>query len=158
MTILAIDPGDKESAYCFVDSDTLEPGFFGKVPNEELLAYINTFTYDRVVIERISSYGMAVGRNVFETCEWVGRFTQAALPAKAEYIYRKEEKLHICGDSKANDTNIRRALIDRFARHDLKHGKGTKKDPDFFYGFKADCWAAFAVGLTYIETRKNTTP
>ena len=82
MTILAIDPGDKESAYCFVDSDTLEPGFFGKVPNEELLAYINTFTYDRVVIERISSYGMAVGRNVFETCEWVGRFTQAALPAK----------------------------------------------------------------------------
>lgn len=158
MTILAIDPGDKESAYCFVDSDTLEPGFFGKVPNEELLAYINTFTYDRVVIERISSYGMAVGRNVFETCEWVGRFTQAALPAKAEYIYRKEEKLHICKDSKAKDANIRRALIDRFAKHDLQNGKGTKKDPDFFYGFRADVWSAYAVALVYIETKLKTTP
>lgn len=158
MTVLAIDPGDKESAYCFVDSDTLEPGFFGKVPNEELLAYINTFTYDRVVIERISSYGMAVGKDVFETCEWIGRFTQAALPAKAEYIYRKEEKLHICQDSKARDANIRRALIDRFARHDLQNGKGNKSNPDFFYGFKADVWAAYAVALTYIETKKNTTP
>ena len=158
MIILAIDPGDKESAYCFVDSDTLEPGFFGKVPNEELLAYINTFTYDCIVIERISSYGMAVGRNVFETCEWVGRFTQAALPAKAEYNYRKEEKLHICQDSKAKDANIRRALIDRFARHDFQNGKGTKKDPDWFYGFKADVWAAYAVGLTYLETREKTTP
>lgn len=158
MTILAIDPGDKESAYCFVDSETLEPGFFGKVPNEELLAYINTFTYDCIVIERISSYGMAVGRNVFETCEWVGRFTQAALPAKAEYIYRKEEKLHICQDSKAKDANIRRALIDRFARHDLQNGKGTKAQPDFFYGFRADVWAAYAVGLTYLETKLKTTP
>lgn len=158
MTILAIDPGDKESAYCFVDSDTLSPGAFGKVPNEELLAYINTFTYDRVVIERISSYGMAVGRNVFETCEWVGRFTQAALPAKAEYIYRKEEKLHICQDSKARDANIRRALIDRFAKHDFQNGKGTKKDPDWFYGFKADVWAAYAAALVYIETKLKTTP
>ena len=158
MTILAIDPGDKESAYCFVDSDSLDPGFFGKVPIEELLAYIISFSFDRVVIERISSYGMAVGRNVFETCEWVGRFTQAALPAKAEYIYRKEEKLHICQDSKAKDANIRRALIDRFARHDFQNGKGTKKDPDWFYGFKADVWAAYAVGLTYLETKLKTTP
>ena len=63
MTILAIDPGDKESAFCFVDSDTLEPGFFGKVPNEQLLGYIHAFTYDKIVIERIASYGMAVGRN-----------------------------------------------------------------------------------------------
>ena len=158
MLLLAIDPGDKESAYCMIDSETLEPGFFGKVPNEQLLGYIIGFTYDAIVIERISSYGMAVGRNVFETCEWVGRFTQAALPAVAEYVYRKEEKLHICKDSKARDANIRRALIDRFARHDLQSGKGTKKNPDFFYGFKADIWAAYAVGLTYLETREKTTP
>jgi hypothetical protein len=141
-----------------IDSETLEPGFFGKVPNEQLLGYIIGFTYDIIVIERISSYGMAVGRNVFETCEWVGRFTQAALPAVAEYVYRKEEKLHICKDSKARDANIRRALIDRFARHDLQSGKGTKKNPDFFYGFKADIWAAYSVGLVYIETKLKTTP
>lgn len=158
MTILSIDPGNTESAYCFVDSETLEPGFFGKVDNDDLLAIIHTCIYDKLVIERVASYGMAVGRDVFETCEWIGRFTQAALPAQAEYIYRREEKLHICGDSKAKDTNIRRALIDRFARHDLQNGKGNKSNPDFFYGFRADIWAAYAVALVYIETKLKTTP
>ena len=158
MTVLAIDPGNTESAYCCVDSETLEPGFFGKVPNEQLLGYVMAFSYDKLVIERISSYGMAVGKDVFETCEWIGRFTQAALPAQAEYIYRKEEKLHICQDSKARDANIRRALIDRFAKHDFQNGKGTKKDPDWFYGFKADVWAAYSVAITFIETKLKTTP
>lgn len=153
MIVLAIDPGNTESAYCFVDAETLQPGSFGKVRNQELLSIVNLYVYDCIVIERVASYGMAVGRDVFETCEWVGRFTQAALPLDADYIYRKEEKLHICGDSKAKDTNIRRALIDRFARHDLKNGKGTKKNPDWFYGFSADCWAAYAVAVTYIETK-----
>lgn len=151
MTVLAIDPGNKESAYCFIDAETLHPGLFAKVENETLLSIINLYSYHAIVIERVASYGMAVGRDVFETCEWIGRFTQAALPLTVDYIYRKDEKLHICGDSRAKDANIRRALIDRFAQHDLKNGKGTKKNPDWFYGFAADCWAAYAVGITYIE-------
>lgn len=156
MIVLAIDPGNEKSAYCFISSETLEPGLFGKVDNDDLISIINLCVYDRIVIERVASYGMAVGRDVFETCEWVGRFTQAALPLRADYIYRKEEKLHICGNPRANDANIRRALIDRFAQHDLKNGKGTKNNPDWFFGFKADIWAAYAVGITYIETCKKS--
>ena len=108
-------------------------------------------------LERVASYGMPVGREVFDTCEWIGRFTQVSmdLSLPVEYIFRSEEKMAICHNPHAGDANIRRALIDRFAKHDLKNGKGTKKAPDYFYGFKADMWAAFAVAYTYIEKTKE---
>lgn len=155
MKVLAIDPGNIESAYCLMDSETLRPEQFDKVHNEVLRDRLPWFGAGCVVIERIASYGMAVGRDVFETCEWVGQYTATARMANVavDYIYRKDEKLHICGDPRAKDANVRRALIDRFAQHDLTNGKGTKKNPDWFHGFRADCWAAYAVGLTYIETR-----
>ena len=152
MKVLAIDPGNRQSAWCMIDEETLKPLSFGKEENQVVLTAVQHLSYDSIVIERVASYGMAVGRDVFETCEWVGRFTQAA-SVPPDYVYRQEEKLHICGDSRAKDTNIRRALIDRFAQHDLKNGKGTKKNPDWFYGFSADVWQAYAVAVTYVETR-----
>ena len=152
MKVLAIDPGNRQSAWCMIDGETLKPLSFGKEENQVVLDAVQQRSYDSIVIERVASYGMAVGRDVFETCEWVGRFTQAAR-VPPDYVYRQEEKLHICGDSRAKDTNIRRALIDRFAQHDMKNGKGTKKNPDWFYGFSADVWQAYAVAVTYVETR-----
>ena len=152
MKVLAIDPGNRQSAWCMIDGETLKPLSFGKEENQVVLDAVQHLSYDSIVIERVASYGMAVGRDAFETCEWVGRFTQAAR-VPPDYVYRQEEKLHICGDSRAKDTNIRRALIDRFAQHDLKNGKGTKKNPDWFYGFSADVWQAYAVAVTYVETR-----
>lgn len=155
MRVLALDPGDTQTGYCFIDSETLRPIRFGKEDNQSVLLLVQLEAYDLLVSERVASYGMAVGRNVFETCEWVGRYTQAS-HAPVVYIYRQEEKLHICHDSRAKDSNIRRALIDRFAQHDLKNGRGTKKKPDWFYGFKKDVWAAYAAGITYIEKEKGT--
>ena len=157
MKVLGIDPGNTQSAYVIIDSESLKPEYVAKVDNELLKEIIKTdgMAYvDRAVVERVASYGMPVGREVFETCEWIGRFSELlekeGIPVS--YVYRKDEKLHICGDSRAKDANIRRALIDRFAVRDLKNGKGTKNNQDFFYGFKSDCWAAFSVAITYVET------
>lgn len=152
--ILAIDPGDIYSGYCIVDYETYAPIEFGKIKNDEIIDVIRKKEHDYAVIEMIASYGLAVGKNVFDTCVWIGRFIQE-LRCPYEYVYRREEKINICGSMKAKDTNIRHALIDRFAKHDFKNGKGTKQNPDFFYNFKSDIWSAFAVACTYLDKKKR---
>ena len=52
---------------------------------------------------------------------------------------------------KANDANIRQALVDLYAPAEPNYGKGTKNKPGFFYGFSADVWAAMAVATTYYD-------
>lgn len=158
--ILAIDPGNIDSAYVVLGKD-LKPVEFGKVNNEILKdrlekIYIN-YEIDYTIIEMVACYGMAVGKEVFETCVWIGRFHEVSLrfSVDVKFIYRKDEKINLCNSMKAKDSNIRQALIDRFAKHDFKNGKGMKKNPDWFYGFKADIWAAYAVGVTYYDMHLN---
>lgn len=153
--ILAIDPGNVESAYVLMDDETYRPVEFDKVENHELLSKESQLEYDALVVEMVASYGMAVGKEVFQTCVWIGRFIQLAEQrGKPWYaIYRKDEKMNLCGSMQAKDSNIRQALVDRFGK--TASGKGTKKDPDFFYGFRQDVWAAFAVGTTFIDKRKR---
>lgn len=159
MRVFAIDPGNVESAYCVVDMESLRPLQFDKVPNENLKNIIRDFAFlesDRAAVEMLQSYGNLIGRDVLETAVWIGRFSECLdrkLLEPADMVFRMEEKMHICGDSRAGDANIRRALIDRFAEHDLKNGKGTKANKDFFYGFKADIWSAYAVAIVYIERK-----
>lgn len=147
--ILAIDPGNIESAYCLIEEETYKPIEFGKIDNTLLLIKLGELNYDKLIIEMIASYGMPVGASVFETCVWIGRFIQKRKCPDFEYIYRKEEKMNLCYSMKAKDSNIRQALIDRFGE------VGTKKNQGFFYGFKKDIWSAFAVGVTYLDKQKR---
>lgn len=163
--IMAIDPGNRESAFVWIDADDMRPIKAGKIENADMYAEIARFAdfryspiHKTVVLERISSYGMAVGRDVFETAEWYGRFWREIeiSSMNPKYMYRRDVKALICGTPSAKDSNIRRALIDRFAKHDLKNGKGTKKNPDWFYGFSADMWQAYALGVAWIERSTET--
>ena len=156
--ILAIDPGNIESGYVVID-DNLKPIEHGKIVNEKLQEKLQQDIFNGkitdIAIEKIASYGMPVGVEVFETCIWIGRFLQTILTfyykenVKTKYIYRKDEKMNLCHSMKANDATIKQALVDRFAPGQKNYGKGTKKEPGWFYGFKADIWAAYAVGVTY---------
>lgn len=157
--ILSIDPGPVQSAFAVLD-EHLKPIEFGILPNDDLLDRLHWGEFaginDYFAIEMIASQGMAVGKTVFETCVWIGRFWQEADCPYKQFVYRKDEKINLCGSMRAKDGNIRQALIDRFGI------VGTKKSPGWFYGVSKDVWAAIAVGVTYYDTvimnKKKVTP
>lgn len=151
--ILGIDPGTTESGFVMMENGAITD--CGVVSNDWLLSKIAVWDKltephkimgdprERVlVIEMIASYGMAVGKEVFETCVWIGRFMQASVTARVIRVPRLDVKLHLCHDSRAKDANIRRALIDRLGP------PGTKKAPGPTYGIKSHAWAALAVAVT----------
>lgn len=152
MRILAIDPGNVESAYVTIGAD-YRPIEFDKLRNDELLDRLLFEPADLAAIEMVASYGMAVGADVFETCVWTGRFYQALASRALEpsLIKRLPVKTHHCHSAKATDTNIRQALVDRFALGQLNHGKGTKREPGWFYGFHSDVWAAYALAVYAVD-------
>lgn len=156
ISILALDPGDVQTGYAVIRIPDFRLLHFGKVENETLLSSLAGLAKEADVcaVEMIASYGMPVGKNVFDTCVWIGRFWQKISETEmtpVDFIYRKEEKISICGSMKAKDANIRQELVNRYAKHDFKTGKGTKANPDTFYGVAADAWQAIAVGVTWYE-------
>lgn len=156
--VLAIDPGNTESAYVVVDAATRRPIRFAKVPNDELLDLLHARAFDDchcTAIEMIASYGMPVGGDVFETCVWIGRFFQVAAwhhVGVIETVKRHPVKVHHCHSAKAKDSNITQALVDRFAPGAPNKGKGTKAAPGWFYGFAADVWQAYALAVYVADT------
>lgn len=146
--ILAIDPGNIESAYCLFEDNM--PIKFGKLENLEfkkILAKYVSSGYE-IVIENVACFGMPVGKTTFETCRWIGRFEEVAeiWRGKITLIDRPDIKLYLCGKRGAKDSNVIQTMKDRFG------DKGTKKKPGTLYGISGDQWQALACGVTYLET------
>jgi len=142
MKVFAIDPGDTQSAYLqWEDGHILDMAI---LPNDELLSILRLGVGigTDYVVEGIASYGMPVGKTVFETCYMIGRILEIT---GATIVYRKDIKMHLCGTTRAKDSNIRQALIDRFGE------PGTKKAPGLLYGVKKDIWSALAITMYYID-------
>ena len=139
-SVFAIDPGTTRSAWVLLGRGA--PVEHGIVDNEDLLDILVEGPGGCVVIEKVESFGMAVGAEVFETVFWAGRFAQAS-PSPFDRIGRKAVKAHLCGSTRAKDANIRQALIDRFGGPDSIRKGGP------LYGVKADIWAALAVAVTW---------
>jgi len=171
MRILGIDPGDKQTAWVVYNADTKLPEAFGLEPNDKVLEMLlrdravfrhtdaegnyKIYPLSKLAIEMIASYGMAVGKTVFETCVWIGRFIQVwdGTGFPHELIYRKDEKMHLCGTMKAKDANIRQAIMDRYGST-RQAVIGTKKNPGPLYGVSNDVWAALAVAITSAEMER----
>ena len=157
MRLLAIDPGDVQSAYVIYDTDEGRPIEWDTLPNRGLLLRMGFFGEcrgDAVAIEAIASYGMPVGKEVFETCVWIGRFVQrwaSFSHVTPTMVYRRDVKLHLCHQGNAKDPNVRQALIDKFGPG-KDRAIGKKASPGPLYGLTGDCWSALAVAVTASET------
>jgi hypothetical protein len=143
MKLLAIDPGTTKSGWVLLENredaayyglpilDTpdskgtsyIVPVEWGWSDNHEMYSLINKFQAP-IVIEDVAHYGMPVGRDVFETIRWTGRFDRHAEASAltSAYINRPEVKLALCGSPRANDSTVRQALIDRYGGEDKAVG------------------------------------
>jgi hypothetical protein len=150
--ILAIDPGPTESAWVLYDDVFKTPLRWAKELNIVLRQSLPAS--DRMAVEMIASYGMPVGAEVFDTCVWIGRLVERHLEHGGGFklVYRRDVKLHLCGDSRAKDANIRQALIDKWGGKEAAIGR--KAAPGPLYGITGDCWAALGVAVTAAETEK----
>lgn len=160
MNVLAIDPGNTESAYAMLGRGR-RPTYVEKLANDQLLdalrhRALGNLQYGAVVaIEMVASYGMPVGAEVFETCVWIGRFAEAVYERTGvmpRLVKRLPVKVHHCHDSRAKDSNIIQALVDRFAPGEPNRGKGTKAEPGWFHGFAGDMWQAYALAVYVADT------
>ncbi len=163
MILMAIDPGNEKSGWVIIDRDEniIEKGINTNAYVLDLVK-VMTQTCDYLAIEMPASYGMPVGKTVFDTCVWVGRFMQVFGEDKSFRIYRKSVNpdhgidsvcMHLCKSTRANDSNVRRALLDRFPG--TGRGKtpqiGTKSFPGPLWGVSGDIWAALAVAITFLD-------
>ena len=152
MRLIALDPGPTETGYVMIRDTTIIKS--GVEDNRLIYDLMNGADYldATCAIEMISSYGMAVGAEVFETCVWVGRFIEQF--QVSTLVYRKDVKLYLCGTARAKDANVRQAILDLYPKTGggTTPQIGTKKNPGPLYGVKSHAMAALAVALTYANS------
>lgn len=141
--ILAIDPGTRSSGFVALLDGTVRTS--GVLTNDEILSMLPTYGEANftLAVEMMRARGMPVSNDEMQTLVWIGRFQQAwKRPDDVKLVYRGDVKMHVCGNMKAKDSNIRAALLD------LLGPQGTKRAPGPTYGVKSHAWAALGVAVT----------
>ena len=155
MIIVGLDPGFRQSAYVTFDGEkVLEHDI---VDNEVMLTRLETAKDGPnakamvLVVEQISMGGMIAGAEIFETCFISGRFVEMWNPRRWDRVKRTAVKMHLCGQMRAKDANIRQALLDRFGPDAV----GVKAKPGPLYKIRSHEWAALAVAVTWYDLKHN---
>jgi hypothetical protein len=151
--LLAIDPGTEVSGVVgYDDGDVCFA--YSAIANGDLLHRVRAMRLAEeppslLAVEMVASYGMPVGREVFETVLWAGRFIEA-WGGPFQLVYRRDVKLHLCGTPRAKDANVSQAIRDLYGKS-KREVMGTKKQPGPLYGVSKHAWAALGVAITAAE-------
>lgn len=143
MNIVAIDPGTTHSGIVLWDGSSVKEAC-ASMPNEEVRRrLLLDWTTQPIACEWVACYGMAVGKEVFLTCRFIGRLEEICTSRDQgiHFITRPEVKISLCHSMRAKDANVRQALIDRLGP------VGTKKNPGPLYGVSSHAWSALAVAV-----------
>ena len=178
MKIMAIDPGPAESAVVLWDAvqEKVLWSEYGK--NQDLFIRLRTVEVIDVnvaVIEWVVNYGKTVGAAVFETCYWAGRLAERLMyhGLPVELLDRKEVKLNLLGTHQGGNSQVIRALKDRYGEKHIKgpvyddkgdmvlylRGKkqGEPKMKSYLNAHYGDItgheWQAFALAVTYWDLK-----
>lgn len=153
--VIGIDPGTSSSAYVAFDG--------ADVVEHEITSNVNVALYLRklrergpfsevpfdhypeapaVVFESVESYGMTVGREIFQTIFWTGRLFQIARdtigPTHVSRLPRRSVKKHLCRSNAVKDKHIRAALVKRFDSLKLSSHE----------------WSALAIAVTWWDLER----
>jgi hypothetical protein len=142
---IGIDPGPEDHGVVWYDSSEKRVIRSDNIITSNLIPMI--YGCENVCCEWIESYGLKVGRSVFETCLEVGRLVDSA--NEIRLIPRRLIKLHLCGTMRAKDPNVRQALLDKIGP------AGTKKNPGPLYGVSGHGWSALAVAVYAAECAES---
>ena len=128
---VAIDPGTSKSCWVVID-ELLRPIGYAWEENLDVLMRELIVTGEpgtalqhywrfgdevdervplNLVIEDVTSMGRAVGKDVFETVKWAGRFDSSL---SARWISRPAVKTWITGKASTKDAEVREGVINRY--------------------------------------------
>jgi len=189
MRLLAIDPGNEQSAWIVLDdhhvrfgnSDQCQIAQSGIDENQLMASIFAYLRADHLAIETLKPRGMPTSFEEMQTQLWAGRFIESSgLPFTQ--CFRHAIKMHHCGRGTANDSNIRRAMIDRFGGDNKAIGGakcrkckgkgwfGGKREvcpscngdkwlypPGPLHGIHDDLWSALAIGTYWHDTQLSAT-
>jgi hypothetical protein len=150
MNIYAIDPGYRESALLVYG--------YGRIlrhtilPNEDMRAHLQSYRHSDavLVIEEMQIFaGHGVGKEVFDSVFWSGRFAEIWHPHRFDRLLRSKVRAHL-GASKGGDAAVRQALIERFGPY-KEDAIGKKHSPGPLYGITSHEWSALAIAVTWSD-------
>lgn len=154
MIVVGIDPGSTQTAICvYTEGKILSCEMHDNQSLIDGMSILQKVTpSEKVFVEDMVSYGMPVGRDVFDTVKFIGKL-QLIFEMNGidhEMVERPDVKKHHCLNRNAKDANVTMALVDRLdpKREFGKFGKGKKGSEGPFYGFSGyDMWSACAIAI-----------
>ncbi len=154
-TLLAIDPGAAHVGWVEMDialREVLESQEITPARARELARQPGR-NFDAVVVEGVTNYGSAVGKDTFATCILIGRLLEifSAKGVPVWVIYRPHVRCVVGGSMRARETDIKEAIRTWYG------GKvaatGTKKNPGPLYFVRGHAWSALALAVAWSMDR-----